>query len=141
MRAQALLLTLLVSGSAWADGMVGVPDAASERITADQPAGRRHIVIHGNATSQLRLVDHEAYLARERTEEDARRRIREQEIAAAIAYTSGSAEQAAREARNAADLAASRQRRELELQAAGNFAFGCYFYDPNTGCRGSATGK
>ena len=141
MRAKALLLTLLVSGSVWADGMVGVPDATTERLTAGQPVGKRTIVIDGGGASQLRLVDYEAYLARERAEEEARRRTREQEIAAAIAYTRGSADQAARDARDAADLAAWRRQRELELQAAGNFAFACSNWDANTGCRGSATGK
>ena len=141
MRAKTLLLALLIPCAAWGDGMVGVPDAKSERSAATQPGARRHIVIDGGGTPNARLVEHEAWLARERAEEEARRRIREQEMTAALAYTRGSADQAARDARSAAEIAAWRRQQELEMAAAGNAAFACYYYDPNTGCRGLATGK
>jgi len=142
MRSRILLLTLLLTGTAWADGMVGVPDARSERAAAGQPAGKRiQIIVDGGGGPQRTLADYEAYLARERSEAEARRRQQELERTAALDYIRGTTHQAAREARATAEREGLRRRHEQELDAAGNFAFACPLWDPRTGCRGSSTGK
>jgi hypothetical protein len=137
MRARLLLLALLFPGALLADGMVGVPDAQAERAAIEPPAVRRHIVIEGGGGPQRRLVDYEAHLARERADAEARRRAIEQEMAAVLAYRRGSADQAARAAKDAADLASLRRQRDLELDSAADFAFACHHYDPKVGCRGA----
>jgi hypothetical protein len=142
MRILILLPAVWLATAAWADGMVGVPDSSERAGKAPSASSaRRSIVIDGGGGPQRALPDYAAFLERERAEAAARQRIREQEMAAALAYTRGAPDQAAREAREAAQAEARKRQHDLEMNAAGSSALSCYFYDPETGCRGAPTGK